>query len=368
MSEHPYRSQPKQAFWSRAVAPGFDARDGVVQGAPLIRRDDIVVSAGSCFASNLVPYLEEAGFTYLRTERVHPAFAHLPENLGYRSFSAAYGNIYTTRQLRQLLERALGRFHPLEDRWHVDGLVIDPFRPGLRYPAQSDAEFDALTAQHLRAALAAFQGATVIVFTLGLTEAWESSADGAVYPACPGTISGTFDPEKHRFHNFSVDEVRDDLTAFIHQVRAFNPEVRLILTVSPVPLVATATLEHVLVATSYSKAVLRVAANEVAAAEPGVVYFPAFEIVSGPQAPQTYYEEDRRNVSTEGVEAVMSALLTYCETEGVAGETGARAANDSSGGLAANGTPPARPIAQPALSLSEAVAQAECDEAMADVG
>ncbi len=369
MPEHPYKSQPARAFWSRAVAAGFEARDTSIGVDPLIGRDDLVVSAGSCFASNLVPYLEDAGFAYLRTERVHPAFAHLPENLGYRNFSAAYGNIYTTRQLRQLLERSLGRFRPVEDRWHVDGFVVDPFRPGLRYPAQSDAEFDALTDQHLRAVRAAFEHATVIVFTLGLTEAWESSEDGAVFPACPGTISGTFDPAKHQFHNFSVDEVRDDLTAFIHQVRAFNPRVRLILTVSPVPLVATATQEHVVVATTYSKSVLRVAANEVASSEPDVEYFPAYEIVTGPQAPASYYEEDRRNVSEEGVNAVMAALLASCEGGRPAEAAGATAVRVVAAQPRAE-VAPVRPAAAPAptSSLSEAIARAECDEAMSDVG
>ena len=165
----------------------------------MLRHDDLVVSAGSCFAATLVPYLESAGYHYLRTERPVRGFAHMPENLGYRTFSAAYGNTYTARQLRQLLERALGRFQPQEDRWHEEGGVIDPYRPGLRYPASTDAEFDVLTAQHLDATLRAFQTASVIIWTLGLTEAWESTLDGAIFPACPGTVAGRFDPDQHRF-------------------------------------------------------------------------------------------------------------------------------------------------------------------------
>jgi hypothetical protein len=55
-----------------------------------------------------VPSLEQAGFTYLRTEAMHPAFADLPEErFGYSRYSAAYGNVYTARQLLQLLKRAL---------------------------------------------------------------------------------------------------------------------------------------------------------------------------------------------------------------------------------------------------------------------
>jgi hypothetical protein len=326
------------------------------------------MSAGSCFASNLVPFLERAGFTYLRTEEPHPDFRDMPENLGYRNFTAAYGNIYTTRQFLQLIDRAYGRFAPAEDRWHVDGTVVDPFRPGLRYPARSDAEFDVLAAQHLAAVRAGVESATVLVFTLGLTEAWRSSVDGAVYPACPGTIAGEFDPARHEFHNFSASEVTDDLRAICDRVHDVNPDLRIILTVSPVPLVATATDSHVVVATTRSKAILRVAAGEIVDERSNVAYFPAYEIVTGPQAPHDFYEEDRREVSSRAVEAVMSSLLSQCESSP---EVAASASSDEAvvedvadrvaprGSDTAGSTP---------ASLSQLVADAECDEMLADIG
>ncbi|GEM_PF-762611 len=369
-ARHPYQKQSQRAFWSRAVAKNFDNADVVTKSAdPLITSGDQVVSAGSCFASNLVPYLEGAGFHYLRTETPHPAFASLPDNLGYRNFSAAYGNIYTARQLRQLLDRSLGLYKPAEDRWHSAGHVIDPFRPGQRYAATTDAEFDVLTQRHLDAVRAAFTQATVLVFTLGLTEAWISRADGAVFPACPGTIAGEFDPAKHAFKNFTSSEVRDDLLAFIERLRSVNPSVRLILTVSPVPLVATATDQHVLSATIYSKSALRVAAAEVCATATGVSYFPAYEIVTGPQAPYDFFEADRRDVSRAGVQAVMNALLAHCEGGNVLAQPAAKPAQT------VNDKPAGPDRAEAAASpdnewqkLSQALVEAECEEAMANAG
>jgi GSCFA family len=353
MTEHPYRGQPTRAFWSRAVSPDFVAAAMTDGTEPLLRSGDSVVSAGSCFAANMIPWLEGSGLVYVRTEEPHPAFAHLPENLGYRSFSAAYGNVYTARHLRQLWERANGDFQPLEDRWHEGGRVIDPFRPGLGYPARSDEEFDILTRQHLDAVLEAFNQATVFVFTLGLTEAWESTLDGAVYPACPGTVAGQFDPDRHRFHNFSAEEVRADLVAFIGQLRETNPGVRVILTVSPVPLIATATDQHVVVASSYSKAVLRVAAAEVAASTPQVSYFPALEIVTGPQAPHDYLAEDRRSVTQAGVRAVMETVI---------------AASDLPQHQAplADQRPVLAPQRSPEMDISRRIAEADCDEVLVE--
>lgn len=358
MTAHPYRSQPPAAFWSRGVADGFDPADLLRHGhedRPLIGPGDRVVSAGSCFASNLVPYLERAGVEYVRTERPHPAFAGLADNLGYASFSAAYGNIYSARHLLQLLQRVQGSFRPAEDRWHDGDLVRDPFRPGLRYPARSDGEHDALVGQHLAAVRRAFEAATVFVFTLGLTETWLSAVDGAAYPACPGTIAGTFDPDRHVFRNFTTAEVRQDVEEFVAGLRELNASARVVLTVSPVPLVATATDQHVLTATTYSKAVLRAAAGEVVAGDPGVAYFPAYEIVTGPQAPESYFEANRRDVSPEAVAAVMRTLLAGQLPSDAPGQRPAPAA----------AAPPAQRTDR-AAELSRRVAEAECDEVLVE--
>ncbi|WP_426955931.1 GSCFA domain-containing protein [Muricoccus radiodurans] len=348
--QHPYKALPDRHFWGRSVSRDFAPEALVAGSAPLVTRGEAVMSAGSCFAANIVPYLERAGFAYVRTEQPHPAFAKIHrEALGYHKFSAAYGNLYTTRQLLQLLQRARGTFRPVEDRWHEDGQVIDPFRPGLAFPATSDAEFDALTRQHLDRVLAAVEAADVFVFTLGLTEAWVSGIDGAVFPACPGTVRGRFNPSLHRFQNFRVAEVGADLLEAIRLLRGIRRRLRVILTVSPVPLVATATPDHVLLATTYSKSVLRVAAQEATASLPDITYFPAYEIVTGPQAPWDFFEPDRRDPSRAAIDAVMGAFLSACR--------GARAAPARPAKAAPAAAP--EPGAPPPTSLADL----ECEEA-----
>jgi hypothetical protein len=235
-------------------------------------------------------------------------------------------------------------------------MVIDPFRPGLAYPAESDAEFDLLKASHLRAVLSAFHKATVFVFTLGLTEAWQSKVDGSVFPACPGTISGSFDEEKHEFKNFSVEEIAEDLTKFIELLRESNPKVRFIITVSPVPLVATASQSHVLLASTYSKSVLRVVAEQVSNELDDVTYFPAFEIITGPQAPFEYFESDRRNVSEIGVAEVMNSLLKGLANSQV------KVPDASTDNEQMKKSKAGRFISE----ISRRIARAECDEAMMD--
>src|SRR4051812_8479535 len=110
MTENPYRSFRTTSFWSRSVARNFEPQTVFSGHTPVFRKDDRIASMGSCFASNLVPYLEAAGYGYVRTERSHPRVAHLKENLGYDAFSARYGNLYTVRQMLQLAQRSMGLF------------------------------------------------------------------------------------------------------------------------------------------------------------------------------------------------------------------------------------------------------------------
>ena len=116
---HPYKSLPDSAFWSRAVAGVAPEAVNPAMAAQIrIGPGDAVATAGSCFAQQIGGMLQAIGFHHLVTEPAHPLFT--PEQAreyGYGLFSARYGNIYTARQLLQLLRRAYGKFHPAEDCW-----------------------------------------------------------------------------------------------------------------------------------------------------------------------------------------------------------------------------------------------------------
>jgi uncharacterized membrane protein len=110
-----------------------------------------------------------------------------------------------------------------------------------------------------------------------------------------------------------VDEVVEDMVQAFAIIKSWNSNARFILTVSPVPLVATATSEHVVTATILSKSILRVAASEVCKKISDVKYFPAYEIVTGPQAPKNSFENNRRDVTQFAIDIVMQSLIGNCE-------------------------------------------------------
>ncbi len=347
----PYRGLPDERYWRKAVA-GVPADMLQPMRTPkfAIQEQDKVATAGSCFAQHLSKYLVSCGYNYLVTEASHPVVSDaIARNYNYGTFSARFGNIYTTRQLLQLIRRAYGQFTPLEDCWEEGGRYFDPFRPLIQPEGfASRAEFDADREQHLAAVRRMIEQADVFIFTLGLTETWEDIRDGAVFPVCPGCGHGTFSDEKFRFLNMRAAECADDLNTALEMIMARNPAIRVVLTVSPVPLIATAEPDHVLTATTYSKAALRVAANEVASRFANVEYFPSYEIITGSYARGRYFAEDLREVRPEGVQHVMR-----CFSQSFLGDTTAFEAK-------ANALP-SQPRA-PDSTLSAAINDIICDE------
>lgn len=312
---HPYEDLPDSAFWRRSVASPAAADIDPVGPVPFqIAADDRVMTAGSCFAQHIARYMRKCGRQPMVSETPHPLLSQAQaQRWNYGTFTGRYGNIYVARQLLQLLARAYGNFTPAEDIWHQpDGSLLDPFRPQIQPGGfASRQEFDRDRQQHFAALRHSFESCDVFIFTLGLTEGWVSRADGAVFPLCPGTAGGTFDPDRHLFHNFSVDEILTDMRRFLDQLRQLNPDVRVILTVSPVPLIATASGRPVLQATTYSKSVLRVVAECLMAEQPDLFYFPSYEIITGPQAGGAYLAEDLRSVRESGVAHVMRLFMRH---------------------------------------------------------
>ena len=330
MTTNPYSDLPPQAFWRSGVAE----QAGAVPEALYTRKWPIdrttrIATAGSCFAQHIGRTLRHEGFDVLDVE---PPPATLPAarrmDYSYGIYSARYGNIYTVRQLLQLAREAFGETPQVTEVWTRGAGHVDALRPTLEPAGFASPEaVHAHRARHLERVRQLFLEADLLVFTLGLTEAWENRKTGLVYPLCPGTVAGRFDLDLHAFHNFTYPEIVADFEAF----RALLTERRggqsplILLTVSPVPLTATMSGRHVQVATVHSKSVLRAAAGDLAQSSERIDYFPSYEIVTSPWSGDRLYEPNLRSVSAAGVARVMR---TFLAAQGVApAEAGAGAAN-----------------------------------------
>lgn len=309
---NPYAGGKPTQFWAKSVAEPAASEVAPVASKPgIVHATSKVATAGSCFAQHISKTLVARGMRYFVAEAAPAGMS--PETAQERRFgmfSARYGNVYTARQLLQLAQRAYGEFEPAEQAWVArSGRLLDPFRPNI------GDEFDTAEAladereTHLSAVRRMLEELDILVFTLGLTEAWERTQDGAVYPVAPGVVSVHEDYTAYRFRNFGHDEILGDMLSFLEILARVNPRARVILTVSPVPLIATYEDQHVLAATTYSKSVLRTVAQTLANAFDHVHYFPSYEIITGPHAQGRYFEPDLRSVRQEGVDHVMRVFV-----------------------------------------------------------
>ena len=305
---HPYRELPEKGFWKTAVAsrPAFEIR-GLWDPKFQILPKHMIVTAGSCFAQHIGRALRDRGFRWLDAE---PAPAMLSDEnklvFNYGVFSFRTGNIYTAAALRQWIEWAFEVRPAPDEIWQRDNRYYDPFRPAIE-PDGFDSAEAVLASRNvtLAAIRRAVEQADFFVFTMGLTESWFNARDGYEYAMCPGTLAGAFDPELHKFRNHDNARIKADVKGAIGVMRKHNKKLRFVLTVSPVPLTATASGQHVLTATVHSKSTLRSVAGDLAANHRLVDYFPSYEIIIGTPYRAMFFAANMRSVTPQGVSLVM---------------------------------------------------------------
>jgi hypothetical protein len=309
---HPYSDQPPQHFWRKFVSDtGWGDLDLVGKSKFQLESTTRVSTAGSCFAQHISRHMRHRGMVPFKTELAHPMSVSAGvDTSSYDVFSARYGNIYTSRQCLELFQQAFGLRAMAEDFATQVGRVYDLLRPNVL--AEGFASMEEAVADrvfHLRKVREMFEQTEVFVFTLGLTESWYHLESGHTYPVCPGTVRGEYDASVHRFRNLTHSEVVADLQALVEGLLRFNSKLKIIFTVSPVPLVATYTSNNVLVASMYSKSVLRGACGEVAERYGQVQYFPSYEIISHVASFGQYLQGDLREVTERGVSHVMNSFF-----------------------------------------------------------
>lgn len=289
--------QFNQAIW----APPSESLRGtraISSASPLIRRNPLInkqtpiSAAGSCFAYEITQYLKSNNYNYVITEpNMHS--------------SAGWGVLYNTPSFRQLIEFAFGlRTRPkllFECEETGKSEFWDPFREGIFF--ESIEEFEESSLNHIKAAREALMTAKVFVMTVGLNEIWRLNFDNSVLARYPRSMAS------HLVYNqvLTIEENVAELQKMLDIWLAHNPELKIIITVSPVPLHATFRADecHVISSTAHSKSILRVAVQQFADQNPGVVnYFPAFEVVS--YCAPTPWLQDCRHVTSDTVQRVMN--------------------------------------------------------------
>ena len=315
------KPNPEAVFWPNPTRPGSHSLYDTlpyVERLGLIGPETPVGSAGSCFAIEIARELQGRGLNYVRAEDEAAGVAAGVIMTGFDAgqtqtrFPANWGLMFNAPSFRQSAEKAFGErdlprlLIPVRATSPEAPLVYcDPFREGVAFltPEAYAADYD----RHVAACREALLRCKVFVVTLGLNECWEYLPAGAVLARNPRERSLL---PYLRPRILTVEENVADMQRFIDIVRAHNPDFTLIVSVSPVPMIATVrgAEQHVIAANGHAKSVLRVAAERIAETNRDTHYFPGYEM--GTIGSRQPWAADQRHFSADAVGRVMDLFDT----------------------------------------------------------
>ncbi len=262
-------------------------------------------SAGSCFAVEIAQVLQEEKFNYVITElgdnpKEEAIIDGYKFGSGIAMYSANFGILFNTPSLRQIAEKAFGEREFNQYLTQTDsGLYMDPYRENVYFSSKENYLWD--YPKHVEAIKQTLLQSEVFIFTAGLNECWQL-VDGTVISRNPR--DGFYHLMKHKV--LTVEENIENIMSFFNIVKRHNPKFKLILTLSPVPLLATGRgdTHHILEANTHSKAVLRVAIEEVVKQHKDIHYLPSYELVT--ECMPNPWKEDHRHVTPDTVSRVIA--------------------------------------------------------------
>ena len=143
----------------------------------------------------------------------------------------------------------------------------------------------------------------VVFFTLGTNHVYRLKETGEIVDNCRKRPACLFQEEV-----LSVDECADYLMQAVGMLRKVNPEVHVVLTVSPIRYAKYGYHESQL-----SKATLLLAAEKALTSHPSpLYYFPAYEIVNDELRDYRFYRDDMIHPSDQAVEYIWQRLQETC--------------------------------------------------------
>lgn len=267
--------------------------------------EDTIFAIGSCFARNVERALEGAGKRILSREF---RLGEIGESI---DDGANFFNKYSIHSVLNEIRWALERdSFPGEE-------ILYPIGPDkywdlqlgmakLEFPVNKIIDFR----HRYLDGMAAVAEADVIILTLGYVETWFDRKLGLYLNIAPpvGTINA--EPKRFEFRVLSYHDILkglNDLHALLLKHR--KKPLKMLVTVSPVPLLATFRDMDVLIANTYSKSVQRAALEEFLIGKEGVDYFPSYEFVTLSEPSQVWSKNDYRHVSNKIVDRIMGNVM-----------------------------------------------------------
>jgi hypothetical protein len=314
----------KQRGWTFGPR-GASAAERLQSGKPLDLRhrpkftldsDHPIFTIGSCFARNIENLMISRNLPIVLKNFGTPPemFANWDEKTGKGGgtpkglLSRTSLNKFSVHSMTHELRRVLGgASYPNEGLIELaHGKWFDPHASRLHLLPYEVALENRRVIHH---AMSQIKRAKVVIMTLGLTETWIDAATGLAINEPPGATWLARCPGRWNFVDFGYDAILEEMSAFIALARErADPDMKFIVTVSPVPLGATAKDQDIIVASNGSKSTLRAVAEELYRRHDFVDYFPSYEYAMFSHR-EIVWKEDQLHVQRPFVEHITRSFI-----------------------------------------------------------
>ncbi|GIV30532.1 MAG: hypothetical protein KatS3mg028_1598 [Bacteroidia bacterium] len=230
---------------------------------------------GSCFAENLAKWLKERHFNVFFNPNgvlFNPSSIYLtlqniidnPEN--FEENVLFYDNAHWKSFLHQT------HFYDKDKNKLIDTII-----------------------QAQRAAQKFLKSSHFIFITFGSAYVYEHVQLKTVVANCHKLPSSTFEKKL-----LSVQQIVENYEVLLRKIKHINPDVKIILSVSPVKYLAYGTINN-----NISKATLILAVHELCNKHPNIFYFPAYELITDDLRDYRFYKEDMAHPNEAAIKYVM---------------------------------------------------------------
>jgi hypothetical protein len=275
-------------------------------------KNDQIFTIGSCFAREIESHLYHTGFNMLYTKFTPSIQSFRQHEQGeYPILPTSHLiNEYNVGAIVQRIENAFNIF-----QYDVNAGVQehgefykDMFLHGDSFPVTITQLIQ--RRKEVEQFYKELTNADIVIITFGLIECWYDNKYNVFLNKTPSYDHVKLHPGRYDFHRLTYDEVIQKIERIITLLTTFGkPNVKILFTVSPVQLDATFTKQNCILATSYSKAILRSAVGSICDNYSFVDYFPSYEIVTS-RGCNGGYADDNVHILPEAVNAVVTHLLS----------------------------------------------------------
>ena len=244
-----------------------------------IAHGDGIVSMGSCFSEHIGRNFERFKF-----------------DIDINPFGQQYNPASITTAIHRLLANIPYTATELIEQ---DGLYHSLDHHGSFSKAAAHETLDGIN-ERLKTASENLKQAKVLFLTLGTAHAFKWKETGKVVSNCHKIANNQFD-----FELLSPEQIIVQLKGAMEALLAVNPNIKIVLTVSPVRYFAFGHFEN-----TVSKGHLFTAINSLRAVFPQLYYFPAYEIMLDDLRDYRFYADDMLHPNHLAVQYIWDALCT----------------------------------------------------------